>query len=384
MKKIGILGGGQLARMLVLAGIPLGLEFEIFDPSSLACAGNLAPLTVGQFTDLQALQRFADRQDVLTFDFENVPASSVQLLSAHSVVWPGPQALAAAQDRLQEKMLFRQLQIPVADFVAVACRRDLDDALHQLGRPCILKTRRFGYDGKGQYRIYQPADVDLAWRALGQQAQSVGLIAEAFLPFEREVSLIAVRNQHGDLRTWTLTENWHVDGILSASLACPQDLTGLHLQAESYVRRLSDQLAYVGVLALEMFVYQGKLLANEMAPRVHNSGHWTIEGANTSQFANHLRAIMQWPLGDVSQRGQVCMLNWLGQLPSMQDFLSLPAGKWHDYGKQARPGRKTGHGTIQCDQQSELITALNQLSQVLGRPEQIKPVLARLRCQEAL
>lgn len=378
MTTVGILGGGQLARMLVLAGAPLGLRFAIYDPAPDACAGQLAPLHNGAFDDAQALDDFAARVDVLTFDFENVPASSVQRLAERLPVFPNPQALALAQDRLSEKQLFGELGIAVPAFAAVDDRVGLDAALARVGTPCILKTRRLGYDGKGQFRIASPADAEAAWAALGEQASRVGLIVEAFVPFQRELSVVAVRGRDGQFRAWPLTENWHVDGVLSASLAPAAVSPELQQLAEAHARRLAERLDYVGVFALELFVCDGQLLANEMAPRVHNSGHWSIEGAETSQFENHLRAVLGLALGSTAVRGHACMLNWLGQMPPSAPLLATAGGHWHDYGKSARAGRKVGHATVRADQAQSLAEALRQLGEGLGRQAQVAPVLVRL------
>ncbi|MCC8688431.1 5-(carboxyamino)imidazole ribonucleotide synthase [Xanthomonas campestris] len=378
MTTVGILGGGQLARMLVLAGAPLGLRFAVFDPAADACAGQVAPLQVGAFDDAAALAAFAAQVDVLTFDFENVPAASAQQLATQVPVFPNPAALAIAQDRLSEKTLFRELGIPVPEFAAIDDRAGLDAALARIGVPCVLKTRRFGYDGKGQFRIKTLSDADAAWDALGAQAATVGLIVEAFVPFEREVSVVAVRGRDGEFRAWPLTENWHVDGVLSASLAPASVDAGLQEVAEAHARALAERLDYVGVFALELFVRDGTLLANEMAPRVHNSGHWTIEGAETSQFENHVRAVLGLPLGSTAMRGHACMLNWLGAMPDAAAFLAVPGGHWHDYGKQARDGRKVGHATVRADTPALLAQLLGDVGQALQRDAQMAPVLARL------
>ncbi|MCC5088219.1 5-(carboxyamino)imidazole ribonucleotide synthase [Xanthomonas campestris] len=378
MTTVGILGGGQLARMLVLAGAPLGLRFAVFDPAADACAGQVAPLQVGAFDDAAALAGFAAQVDVLTFDFENVPAASAQQLATQVPVFPNPAALAIAQDRLSEKTLFRELGIPVPEFAAIDDRAGLDAALARIGAPCVLKTRRFGYDGKGQFRIKTFADADAAWDALGAQAATVGLIVEAFVPFEREVSVVAVRGRDGEFCAWPLTENWHVDGVLSASLAPASVDAGLQEVAEAHARALAERLDYVGVFALELFVRDGTLLANEMAPRVHNSGHWTIEGAETSQFENHVRAVLGLPLGSTAMRGHACMLNWLGAMPDAAAFLAVPAGHWHDYGKQARDGRKVGHATVRADTPALLAQLLGDVGQALQRDAQMAPVVARL------
>ncbi|QJD68153.1 5-(carboxyamino)imidazole ribonucleotide synthase [Xanthomonas campestris pv. badrii] len=379
MSTVGILGGGQLARMLVLAGAPLGLRFAVFDPAADACAGQMAPLQVGAFDDTAALAAFAAQVDVITFDFENVPAAAAQHLAAQVPVFPGPAALAVAQDRLSEKTLFRELGIPVPEFAAIDDRAGLDAALARVGAPCVLKTRRFGYDGKGQFRIKTLADADAAWDALGAQAATVGLILEAFVPFQREVSVVAVRGRDGEFRAWPPTENWHVDGVLSASLAPARVDEALQTAAEAHARAIADRLDYVGVFALELFVRDGELLANEIAPRVHNSGHWTIEGGETSQFENHLRAVLGLPLGSTAMRGHACMLNWLGSMPDAGAFLAVPGGHWHDYGKQAREGRKVGHATVRADTPQALATALVQAGKALQREAQVAPVVGRLQ-----
>ncbi|MBD9468579.1 5-(carboxyamino)imidazole ribonucleotide synthase [Pseudoxanthomonas sp. PXM01] len=378
MTTVGILGGGQLARMLALSGAPLGLRFLVMDTAPDACAGQFAPLLVGDYRDEAALAEFASKVDVATFDFENVPAESAEWLAGRVPVFPNPRALAVAQDRLVEKTLFRELGIPVGAFADVDSLEALRAEVERLGGACILKTRRLGYDGKGQFRIKSPADVDAAWEALGAQAATVGLIVEAFIPFERELSVVAVRGRDGEFRTWPLTENWHVDGVLSASLAPARVDAALADAACAHARRLAESLDYVGVFALELFYRDGALLANEMAPRVHNSGHWTIEGAETSQFQNHLRAVLGLPLGDTRVLGQACMLNWIGEMPDARAVLQEAGGHWHDYGKEPRTGRKVGHATLRADDASSLAQALARVGGVLGREAQVAPVVARL------
>ncbi|HEY1137532.1 MAG TPA: 5-(carboxyamino)imidazole ribonucleotide synthase [Xanthomonadaceae bacterium] len=378
MTTVGILGGGQLARMLALSGAPLGLRFRILDTVADACAGQFAPLIVGDYRDEAALAEFASQVDVATFDFENVPAESAQWLSARIPVFPNPRALGIAQDRLAEKTLFRELGIPVPDFADVADRAALDAAVVAIGTPCILKTRRLGYDGKGQFRIKMPADVDAAWDALGAQASTVGLILEAFVPFERELSVVAVRGRNGEFRAWPLTENWHVDGVLSASLAPARVDAEMADRAFAHARALAEALDYVGVFALELFCRDGVLLANELAPRVHNSGHWTIEGSETSQFQNHLRAVLGLPLGDTRMVGHACMLNWIGTMPDASAVLREPGGHWHDYGKEPRGGRKVGHATLRADTPGELAEALVRVGEALGREAQVAPVVVAL------
>lgn len=378
MTTVGILGGGQLARMLALSGAPLGLRFRVLDTVADACAGQFAPLIVGDYRDEDALARFASQVDVATFDFENVPAESARWLSERVPVFPNPHALAVAQDRLAEKTLFRELGIPVPAFADVPDRAALDEAIAAIGTPCILKTRRLGYDGKGQFRIKSPADVDAAWDALGAQAAKVGLILEGFVPFERELSVVAVRGRDGEFRTWPLTENWHVDGVLSASLAPARVDEAMQARAFAHAQALAEALDYVGVFALELFCKDGVLLANELAPRVHNSGHWTIEGSETSQFQNHLRAVLGLPLGDTRMVGHACMLNWIGTMPDAAPMLREAGGHWHDYGKEPREGRKVGHATLRAETPDELASALGRVGAALGRDAQVAPVVRAL------
>ncbi|HRN61811.1 MAG TPA: 5-(carboxyamino)imidazole ribonucleotide synthase [Gammaproteobacteria bacterium] len=378
MTTVGILGGGQLARMIALSGAPLGLRFLVMDTVADACAGQFAPLLVGDYRDEAALAEFASKVDVATFDFENVPAESAEWLAQRVPVFPNPRALASVQDRMVEKSLFRELGIPVPDFMDVPDRAALASAVCAIGTPSILKTRRLGYDGKGQYRIKSPADVDAAWDALGAQAETVGLILEGFVAFERELSVVAVRGRDGEFRTWPLTENWHVDGVLSASLAPAVCDAALVAQAHAHARALAERLDYVGVFALELFCRDGVLLANELAPRVHNSGHWTIEGAETSQFQNHLRAVLGLPLGDTRMLGHAAMLNWIGAMPDAAPVLRAVGGHWHDYGKQSREGRKVGHATLRANEAPELARMLQEVGAALDREAQVAPVIAAL------
>lgn len=375
---VGILGGGQLARMLALAAAPLGIKSLVVDSAADACAGQVAPLVVADWTDYVALEAFARQVDVVTFDFENVPAETAHWLAERVAVFPAPQALAVAQDRLAEKTLFRECGLPTPDFMTVDTRAQLDQALAAVGAPAILKTRRLGYDGKGQFRLASVVDADAAWAALGAQASLHGLILEAFVPFERELSVIAVRGRDGDFRTWPLTRNWHTDGVLAMSLAPAPDIDQLQQRATALARTLAERLEYVGVFALELFVRDGELLGNEMAPRVHNSGHWTIEGAHTSQFENHVRAVLGLPLGDTGMRGLSAMFNWIGDLPDAATVLNTVDAHWHDYGKQARPGRKVGHATVCAVDAATLVERMSGLAESLGRQEQARPALETL------
>lgn len=376
MTTVGILGGGQLARMLALSGAPLGLRFLVLDSAEEACAAQFVPQLTADYRDSDALAEFAERVSVATFDFENVPAESAEWLAGRIPVFPAPRALAVAQDRLAEKQLFAGLGIPLPPFAAVDSRASLEEAVASIGLPCILKTRRLGYDGKGQFRLRQPADIDTAWAALGGNPH--GLVLEGFVAFEREVSVVAVRSRSGEFRAWPLTENWHAEGILSASLA-PATVPGdVEQAALGHARRVAEALDYVGVFALELFLREGQLLANEMAPRVHNSGHWTIEGAETSQFQNHLRAVLGLPLGSTRAIGVSCMLNWIGELPPADAVLAEPGGHWHDYGKTPRAGRKVGHATLRADTPADLADALERVGAALGREGQVGPVVERL------
>lgn len=378
-KTVGILGGGQLARMMVLAGAPLGLRFELFDPAADACGAQVAPLQVAAFEDEAALAAFAARVDVVTFDFENVPAHSARFLAERVPVYPNPDALAVAQDRLSEKTLFQQLGIPLPPFADIRSRDELAARVAEFGMPCIVKTRRLGYDGKGQFRIRSAADIDAAWATLGEYVEKTGLILEGFVAFDREVSVVAVRGRDGEFRAWPVTGNWHVDGVLSASLAPARLNQAQHEAAIGHARALAERLDYVGVFALELFCRGDELLVNEMAPRVHNSGHWTIEGSETSQFENHLRAVLGLPLGDTRMLGQACMLNWLGAMPAAEAVLGQPGGHWHDYGKQPRDGRKVGHATLRDDDAGTLADALKNVGKQLDRGAQVAPVVAALR-----
>ena len=375
---LGILGGGQLARMMVLAGTPLGVRFRIVDPAADACAGQIAPLLGVDWNALDDLEPFAREIDAATFDFENVPAATAEWLTAHTRVAPNALSLATAQDRVLEKTLFRECGLPTTEFADVTTRADLDAALARIGAPAILKTRREGYDGKGQFRIKSAADADAAWNALGAQAATRGLILEGFVAFDFEASVVAVRAADGEFRAWPVTRNWHVDGILSASLAPAVRGETIQQAAFAHARAIAERLDYVGVFALELFVKNGELLGNEMAPRVHNSGHWTIEGAVTSQFENHVRAVLGMPLGDTSARFPSCMLNWIGELPDRDRMLAIPGTHWHDYGKSPRAGRKVGHATVCAPDTATLADRLQQVGRALGREAQVAPVIEAL------
>ncbi len=347
--KVGIIGGGQLARMLALAGHPLGIETVVLDPAPDACAGAVTQQLRGAYDEQSQLKALADDVDVVTYEFENVPAEAVKFLTDQASVYPPPNALETGRDRLREKtLLSTTLGIPTAPFAVVDSRQGLESAVADIGLPAVLKTRTLGYDGKGQFVLRRTEDVDAAWDLLG----GVPLILEGFVEFEREVSIIAVRGRNGEIRCYPLSENIHTDGILRLSYCRPGDPQ--QAAAEDYIRRLLESLDYVGVLALELFQAGDRLLANEMAPRVHNSGHWTIEGAETSQFENHLRAICGLPLGPTTPVGYSAMFNLIGDLPEPAAVLAIPGAHFHAYGKAAREGRKVGHITVRAQSAAEL------------------------------
>jgi 5-(carboxyamino)imidazole ribonucleotide synthase len=343
---VGILGGGQLGWMLGRAGDPLGIRCRFLDPSAEAPAARAGELVVGAYDDPAALDRFAAGLALATYEFENVPVAAAARLAERVPVLPPPRALEVAQDRAAEKTFFESAGIPVAPWRPVATRAELGRALDALGCPAVLKTRRLGYDGKGQHVLRAPADADEAWRRLG----GVPAILEGFVRFDRELSVLAVRGRDGATACYPLVENQHADGILRRSLApAPGAAPALQAQAEAYARRVLAMLDYVGVLAIELFEAGGRLLANEMAPRVHNSGHWTIEGAETSQFENHLRAVAALPLGSTAPRGVSAMINLIGAVPDPAAVLDVPGAHLHLYGKAPRPGRKLGHVTVRAD-----------------------------------
>lgn len=353
--KVGILGGGQLARMIALAGYPLGLKFIVLDPDTNAGAAGLSEHLHGAYDDQELLAQLAEKADVVTYEFENVPAHVAEFLSSHTAVYPPANALTVAQDRLLEKNFFKELGIGTAPYAAIDSLQDLQQAMPTIGYPAILKSRRMGYDGKGQVVLKSDADLEAAWQAM----QGAPCIVEGFVPFRREVSIIAARRPSGDIVFYPLSENQHSGGILRVATACPDDAE--QAMAEDYVRRLMEKLDYVGVIALELFDVAGKLLANEFAPRVHNSGHWSIEGSETSQFENHLRAILDLPLGSTQTRGHAAMVNFIGGLPDDAELLSLSHAHLHLYDKAPRKGRKVAHATVRADHAESFDRTLAQL-----------------------
>ena len=341
LQTVGIVGAGQLGRMLALAGYPLGLRTLFLDRSADTPGAQVAPSLLGELDDPERLAELAARSDVITFDWENIAGSALAPLEKITTLRPPRRALEVSQDRLAEKALFKDLRIPVAAHAAVESRADLVAAIAKLGAQGILKTRRLGYDGKGQQRLRQPTDLDAAWEAMGGE----GLIYEKFQAFSREVSLIAARSAAGHIAYYPLSANTHDGGILRYSVA-PYPNPRLELAARRHMKKVMLALDYVGILTLEFFVVAGRLIANEMAPRVHNSGHWTLDGCVTSQFENHLRAICGLPLGSTRALGHTGMVNFLGTMPDPQRLLAIEGLAYHDYGKSPRPGRKLGHCTI--------------------------------------
>ncbi len=353
LSRVGIVGAGQLGRMLALAGYPLAIRCLFLDRSAVAPAAQVAPIFVGDLEDAAQLEALAAGSDVLTFDWENIPGKALAPLEKLTLVRPPRAALEVSQDRLAEKALFTQLRIPVAAHAAIDSREQLIRAARKLGLPGILKTRRMGYDGKGQFVVRDAAQLDEAWAAIGGS----GLIYEKFQEFSREVSLVGARSAAGKIVFYPLSANSHGGGILHYGVA-PFTNPALEHSARRCMQRVMRALAYVGVLAIEFFVVKGRLIANEMAPRVHNSGHWTIEGCVTSQFENHLRAICGLPLGSTRALGHTAMVNFLGEMPDRERLLAIDGLAFHDYGKEPRPGRKLGHCTILKSRAAERDAAL--------------------------
>jgi 5-(carboxyamino)imidazole ribonucleotide synthase len=339
--KIGIIGAGQLGQMLALSGFPFALQFRFLDLGADAPGARVAPIVVGAFDDVDALRRLAGEVDVVTYEFENVPVAALREMAATRPCFPPVDALRVSQDRILEKELFGRLGIPTPPYRAVDSLADLEAGVAALGLPCVLKTRRLGYDGRGQRVLKKRADVGPAWEALG----SVPLVLEGFVKFDREVSIVGARSTRGETRAYPVVTNTHREGILRVTVAPTRDAR-LQRAAEGHLRRVLDHFDYAGVLTIEFFVERGRLVANEMAPRVHNSGHWTIEGAVTSQFENHLRAILGMPLGDTRAVGHAAMVNYIGTMPDRDRILALPGAHHHDYGKAPRAGRKLGHCTV--------------------------------------
>jgi 5-(carboxyamino)imidazole ribonucleotide synthase len=356
---IGVLGAGQLGRMLALAGYPLDFDFVFFDPAAEACAAPLGDHLHAAYDDEAALARFCDAVDLVTYEFENVPAASAAFVAARKPLLPHPRALETGQDRLSEKQLFDALDIAVPKYAPVGSRAELDAAVAAIGFPCMLKTRRLGYDGKGQAVLRSAADLDAAWQKLGRQP----LLLEAFVAFDREISCIGVRGQGGEAAFYPVAENVHRDGILRTSVPRADD--PLQGAAEKATRAVMERLDYVGVLAFEFFAAGERLFGNEIAPRVHNSGHWTLDGAVCSQFENHLRAITGLPLGSTAMRGPCAMVNFIGTVPELSRLAAIPGLHVHLYGKQAKPARKIGHANLTAATPAGLSAGLAKLAALM-------------------
>jgi len=362
--RIGVLGGGQLGRMLALAGMPLGLEFVFFDSIADATSRQCGELVVKDFLDFKALEEFASSVDIVTYEFENVPVEAVDFILKHAQVYPPRAALELSQDRLFEKKLFTELGIATPKYLAINSEDDLTKAVAEGELPLVLKSRRLGYDGKGQFVLERSEQISEAWEAIGK----VPAIAEAFVPFSRELSLIGVRGHDGSTSFYPLVENHHFEGILRLTLAPAGNISvEIQRQAEHYLQSLLDRMSYVGVLTLELFQVGTTLLANEMAPRVHNSGHWTIEAAETSQFENHLRALLGYSLGSTNSSTPSAMINLIGELPDPESVLKNPGTHFHTYRKQPKAGRKVGHVTISGHSASQVAERIVALLHLLPR-----------------
>lgn len=358
--KIGVIGGGQLGQMLAQAGTSLGMKFSFLDPAKDACAGALGKHICADYDNKEALQQLAKEVDVVTFEFESVPAETVAFLSDFVPVYPNAESLRIARDRWFEKTLFKSLDIPTPDFANVESQSDLEMAVTKVGLPAVLKTRTLGYDGKGQKVLKNQSDVTNAFAELG----NVPCILEGFVAFSGEVSLIAVRGKDKVITFYPLVHNEHHQGVLHLSIASEQH--PMQLVAEGYVTKVLEKLDYVGVLAFEFFEVEEGLKANEIAPRVHNSGHWTIEGAVTSQFENHLRAIAGLPLGSAKKYSESAMINFIGSIPSTKQVLSIENCHLHDYSKAFKLGRKVGHATICCKTMDELEEKIQEVETLIA------------------
>lgn len=358
--KIGVIGGGQLGRMMALAGTPLGMQFAFLDPAPDACAQALGEHIRADYGDQSHLRQLADEVDLVTFEFESVPAETVAFLSQFVPVYPSAEALRIARDRWFEKSMFKDLGIPTPAFADIQSQADLDAAVASIGLPAVMKTRTLGYDGKGQKVLRKAEDVLGAFAELG----SVPCILEGFVAFTGEVSLVAVRARDGETRFYPLVHNRHDSGVLALSIASTEH--PLQALAEDYVGRVLDKLDYVGVLAFEFFEVDGGLKANEIAPRVHNSGHWTIEGSECSQFENHLRAVAGLPLGSTAKVGESAMLNFLGSVPPVEEVAAIADCHLHHYGKAFKAGRKVGHATIRSRDMATLKARIAEVEALIA------------------
>lgn len=360
---VGIVGGGQLGRMLALEGRRLGLSFRFLEPARPAPVDDLGEVVRADYDDPEALDRFAEGLDVVTYEFENVPVASVSRLAERVPVHPASSALREGQDRVAEKEAFVAAEFPTSPFRPVSSLEELRTGVEEIGLPAVVKTRRFGYDGKGQAVLREPGDLEEAWARLG----GVPLLLEGFVDFSRELSILSVRALDGSCAYYPIVENVHREGILLKSVAPAPDVSpALQARVEDHARHFLEQHDYVGVLAIELFEVGDRLLANEMAPRVHNSGHWTLDGAVTSQFENHLRAVCGLPLGSTAARGPSGMLNFLGDVPPLEEVLRIPNVHVHLYGKSPRPGRKVGHANVTGETPEEVAETLARLEALAG------------------
>jgi 5-(carboxyamino)imidazole ribonucleotide synthase len=348
--------------MLGVAGIPLGHAFTFLEPNESAGARAVGDHIVAAYDDLQALRELASVSDVITFEFENASAEALTSVAGDVDVHPSIEALAQTQDRAKEKELFERCGISAAAYRLASGATEISRAVEEIGSPCIVKTRREGYDGKGQWVVRSSADVDAAVTQVGDGPS----IVERLIPFQRELSIVAVRSRDGDVRSYPLIENVHHDGILRLSRAPAVVPDDLQSRAEEAVARLLADLGHVGVLTLEMFEHDGELLANEIAPRVHNSGHWTIEGAETSQFENHIRAVTGAPLGETTPVGYSAMVNLIGAVPGTEAVLGVAGAHLHLYDKEPRPGRKLGHITIRKEERADVDRTLRAIHGLPG------------------
>jgi len=361
--RLGIVGGGQLGRMLALAAVPLDVRCVTLDPGDDTSASQVAPSIVGPYDDHEALARLAAQVDVLTYEFENVPVEAARFAEERVHIFPPPAALEASQDRIAEKALFDAVGLPVPPYAAVDSLAALDGALSTIGVPAVLKTRRLGYDGKGQAVIREPLLAEDAWRSIGEAPA----IVEGFVGFDRELSIIAARARDGEVAIYPLVENVHREGILRRTRAPAPGVTReLEAIAEAHARAVMDEIGYVGVLAIELFQVGETLLGNEFAPRVHNSGHWTIEGAETSQFEQHVRAVCGLPLGPTTLRGSSAMVNLIGEVPRTDAVTAIPGAHLHLYGKSPRAGRKLGHVTVRADDPETLERSLQRVEALVS------------------